>query len=204
MGALMTERRPVQATPENWMLPPEEGWTYDQVKDLDLPFDWELVWGKIRPRGMTKLWHDRVRNRLYGHLFNARRTPLAVEAEHCVMIAEDTVLKPDVVVFDSTGLDIFTLECVPVENVRLVIEVVSPGSRQEDRFQKPGILAEAGVPHYWRVERGDDHFPVVHEFWRHHEVGTFAPAPDRATHRRTLKTDVPFPIEIDLHGLVEF
>lgn len=34
----------------------------------------------------------------------------------------------------------------------LVLEVVSPGSRKNDRFFKPREYAEAGVPVYWRLE----------------------------------------------------
>ncbi|SHF44783.1 Uma2 family endonuclease [Streptoalloteichus hindustanus] len=32
------------------------------------------------------------------------------------------------------------------------MEIVSPGSRKQDRTLKPMVLAEAGVPHFWRVE----------------------------------------------------
>ena len=34
----------------------------------------------------------------------------------------------------------------------LAVEVVSPASRRMDRMIKPSVLAEAGVPAYWRVE----------------------------------------------------
>jgi Uma2 family endonuclease len=203
MGALMMEQRPANATPDNWMVPPEDGWTYDQVKDLDVPFEWELVAGRIMPRGQTKWWHDRVRNEIFHRLRNAEHPPLTAEAERCVMLSPDMVLKPDAVVFDETGQDVFTQDCTPVEKVKLVVEVVSPGSRTDDRYLKPGILAEAKVPYFWRVERGKDELPEVHEFWWHHEAGTFAPAPDRTTHVGKLKTDVPFPIEIDLRTLLK-
>jgi Uma2 family endonuclease len=203
MGALMTEQRPVKATPETWMVPPEDGWTYDQVKDLDVPFEWELVAGRIMPRGQTKMWHDRVRNEMYFRLRSVRRAPLIVDAERCVMLSPDTVLKPDIVVYDGTGENIFTQDCTPVEKVKLVVEVVSPGSRIDDTFTKPGLLGEAKVPCYWRVDRGKNNLPEVHEFWWHYEAGTFAPAPDRTTHRGKLKTDVPFSIEIDLASLIE-
>jgi hypothetical protein len=33
----------------------------------------------------------------------------------------------------------------------LVVEVVSKGSRREDRGSKPLAYAEAGIPHFWRV-----------------------------------------------------
>ncbi|WP_223267490.1 Uma2 family endonuclease [Streptosporangium nondiastaticum] len=207
MGAVMAAeaRREQQerATPENWMYPPADGWTYDQVKELVLPFDWELLDGNIVVRGATKWWHNRVRDRLYFGLESARREPFAVDVEQPVFIDEHNVPKPDVVVFDKIGLDIRTLDCIPVEKVALAIEVVSPRSRREDRFSKPGMYAEVCIDQYWRVERGEDDVPRVHEFWLHPEAGVYAPAPDRPTHTTILKTDVPFPVEIDLRSLIE-
>lgn len=38
----------------------------------------------------------------------------------------------------------------------------------------------------------------VAEFWLHPEAGVYAPAPDRPTHVGRLKTDLPYPVEIDL------
>ncbi|GAA1909626.1 hypothetical protein GCM10009837_37440 [Streptomyces durmitorensis] len=114
-----------------------------------------------------------------------------------------TVPKSDVIVFDKTGLDIATLDRIPAEKVVLAVEVVSPGSRKDDRFLKPGMYAEAGIAYYWRVERGDEIAPVVHEFWRHHESGVFVPSPERPVHTGKLTTEVPFPIDIDLRSLIE-
>ncbi|GAB3908763.1 hypothetical protein GCM10029964_109060 [Kibdelosporangium lantanae] len=45
-----------------------------------------------------------------------------------------------------------TTRPIPGGAVLLVVEVVSKGSRKEDRGSKPIAYAEAGVPHYWRVE----------------------------------------------------
>ncbi|MGS2616874.1 Uma2 family endonuclease [Micromonospora sp. LZ34] len=48
-------------------------------------------------------------------------------------------------------------------DVALVVEVESPSSRRHDRFTKPALYAEAGIPAYWRVERGD-FGPVVYRY----------------------------------------
>lgn len=80
---------------------------------------------------------------------------------------------------------------------------MSPGSRKEDKFLKPGMYAEAGIDYYWRVERGEENVPVVHEFWRHYETGVYAPSPEQPTHISKLTTEVPFPLDIDLRGLIE-
>ncbi|MEU4685300.1 Uma2 family endonuclease [Streptomyces xinghaiensis] len=192
-----------QATPDTWMFPPEEGWTSDRVKDLELPFDWQLVDGKIVVRGMTALWHDGVRDGMYDRLKSARREPFAVNVERCVLVDKCNVTKTDIAVYDKRDLDLFTVEYLPVAKVALVVEVVSPLSRQEDRVRKPAMFAEAKVPYYWRVERGDDGLPVVHELWLHHDLGMYVPAPAHPSHTGKLDTDLPFPVTIDLHDLVE-
>lgn len=111
--------------------------------------------------------------------------------------------KPDVVVFDQAGLDIRTVEQIPVEKVVLAVEVVSEGSRLADRFAKPALYAQAGIPSYWRIERDDDDLPVVHEFWLHDETGVYAPSPERPVHTGKLVASIPFPVDIDLRVLTE-
>ncbi|MGW1174315.1 Uma2 family endonuclease [Kitasatospora sp. NPDC002543] len=188
------------AEPIDWKLPPSQGWTYEQVKSMDLPFDWELVDGAVVVRGMAKWWHDQVRDQLLIALSAARIAPYVVNVERCVLLDEHNATKPDVVVIDKTGLDFFELECTSPESVALAVEVVSPGSLAADRFRKPGQYAEKGIPSYWRVERGIDNLPIVHEFHRDEEKGVYLPV---AQHEGVLRTSVPFPVEIDLAGVVE-
>lgn len=188
------------AEPIDWMNAPSQGWTYEQVKYLDLPFDWELVDGVIVPRGLASMWHDQVRNALYNALRGARVESYAGSVESCVLLDEHNTCKPDVVVFDRTGLDVFEPECLPVESVVLAVEVVSPGSRATDRFRKPAQYAEKKIPYYWRVERGIDNLPVVHEFHRDEEKGVYLPV---AQHEHVLRTELPYPVEIDLGKAVE-
>ncbi|MFD5316101.1 Uma2 family endonuclease [Streptomyces sp. NPDC127098] len=205
MGVLMTERpQEIQATSDNWWCPPEEGWTYDQVKDVELPFDWELVDGVIVVRGQTPHWHDMVKGEIFRALSSAGPKAYAVRVETCVLVDERNVIKPDVVVFEKRGLDPFTMECVPVASVRLAVEVVSPGSKRRDQWLKPAILVEAGVPHYWRVERDRENLPVVHEYRIDPDTGAYIPAHEYAIHREKLSAEKPFPIDIDLRALIEF
>lgn len=194
-----------RATPETWMHPPTDGWTYDQVKGLALQFDWEFVGGSVAVREMTDWWHDAVRDKLYLALMSALVEPFTANIDRCVMVDERTVVKSDVVLFDKRGLDVRTHDCIPIDRVALAIEVSSsPGTRHLDRFLKPGLYAEAGTGSYWRVERGDGDVPVVRELSLHGETAmNGAPTRERAAHVGTLKTDVPFPIEIDLRDLIE-
>ncbi|WP_206506500.1 Uma2 family endonuclease [Streptomyces chrestomyceticus] len=199
---MSTGRRLETATPETWMSPPADGWTFDQLKDLDLPFAWELVDGTIVARERTVPWHNRVRDRLLRSLEDARRDPYEVLAEQSVRIDGRNTPEPDVIVFDGQGQDLWELESVPVQWVVLVVEVVSTGSQQDDRVRKPAMFAAAGVPYFWRVEHGPEHVPEVHEFWLHRELGRYIPAPEHPLHRTKLETEHPFPVSFDLTGFV--
>ncbi len=185
------------------MFPPADGWTFDEVKHLELPFDWELVDGRIVVRGQTKFWHNRVRDRLLIALEAARTEPYEVVTEQCVMVDEQNTNKPDVIVFDPRKLEFLELECVPVNRLALVVEVVSPGSRQDDRVRKRALFATAKVPLYWRVELERDQV-AVHEYWLNTDTRSYIPAPMHPVHQHKLITEVPFPVEIDLDILVGF
>lgn len=200
----MTTPRPTRATEDTWMFPPGDGWTFDQVKHLELPFDWELVDGVIVARGQAKFWHNRVRDRLTYALEAARTEPYEVVAEQCVMVDERNTPKPDVIVFDPRKLNFFELECVPADKLALVVEVVSPGSRQDDRVRKPALFAANKVPCYWRVELDRDRQLAVHEYWLNVDTRSYVSAPMHPVHHGKLITEVPFPVEIDLDGLVGF
>jgi Uma2 family endonuclease len=43
------------------------------------------------------------------------------------------------------------------EQVAIAVEVVSPGTKRRDRFQKPGAYASVGIPHYWRIDQDPVH-----------------------------------------------
>ncbi|WP_306184377.1 MULTISPECIES: Uma2 family endonuclease [unclassified Streptomyces] len=200
----MTTPQQGRATEETWMFPPADGWTFDQVKHLELPFDWELVDGVIVVRGQTRFWHNRVRDRLLRTLEAAVTEPYEVVAEQCVMVDDRNTPKPDLIVFDPRKLDFFELECVPVDRLALVLEVVSPGSRQDDRVRKPALFAACKVPCYWRVELDRDQRLAVHEYWLNTDTRAYIPAPMHPVHHDKLVTELPFPVEIDLEALVGF
>ncbi|KUN69336.1 hypothetical protein AQJ46_21535 [Streptomyces canus] len=185
MGAVMTT--PQQATEDTWMFPPAHGWTFDQVKHLELPFNRELVDGRIVVRGQTEFWHNRVRDRLAAALEAARAEPYEVVAEQCVTVDNQN-----------------TPNCVPVRNVTLVVEVVSPGSHQDDRVREPALFAAHTVPYYWRVELDRDQKLAVHEYRLNVDTLAYFPAPSHPDHHDKLVSELAFPVEVDLDALVGF
>ncbi|MGW0084065.1 Uma2 family endonuclease [Streptomyces sp. NPDC003393] len=205
MGAvMMTTPQFGPATEDTWMFPPATGWTFDQVKHLELPFDWELVDGVIVAWGQTNVWHNEVRDGIADALKEARVKPYRVLTEQCVMVDERNTPKPDVIVYDPRKLNFFEAACIPVDKLALAVEVVSPGSRQDDRVRKPALFATCKVPCYWRVELDRDQKLAVHEYWLNADTRTYIPAPMHPVHHEKLVTEVPFPVEIDLEALVGF
>jgi Uma2 family endonuclease len=75
--------------------------------------------------------------------------------------------------------------------VELVVEVVSPGTRRRDRFEKPGGYAATGIKNYWRVEQDPVH---VHAY-RLGEDGQYELIADSA---EELVVDQPFPIRLPI------
>jgi hypothetical protein len=66
---------------------------------------------------------------------------------------------------------------VPASAVVLAVEVVSPSSTTHDRFIKPALYAEAGIPSYWRVEHGTDGRPSTCTRWLSMPAVSATPAP---------------------------
>jgi Uma2 family endonuclease len=74
------------------------------------------------------------------------------------------LLVPDVLAVRTSDIDAGDNPlAVPAAAVPLAVEVVSPSSTTHDRFTKPALYAEAGIPNYWRVEHGKDG-PTVHVY----------------------------------------
>ena len=104
-----------------------------------------------------------------------------------------SVLEPDVLVVPAAAASRRTSPSSRPADLLLVVEVVSPSSRRMDRMVKPSILAEFGIPAYWRVELDGPEAPlvVVHaldgEVYR--EVATVRAG-------ESVVVDVPFPVEL--------
>ncbi len=127
---------------------------------LSLPEDTraEIVDGVLRPMVRSNKRGRRVQRRL-ASLIEAQLPPvLRVEEEEVVVFraTPPEARIPDVVVFraaaDPTGATNYT----PADDVRLVVEVVSPGTQTADRYEKPGEYARNGIPSFWRIELEPD------------------------------------------------
>lgn len=138
-------------------------WTFDDL--VLLPDDgrrWEVVDGALLQVTPPTRLHDVVSKRLAFQLHGQLPGEWEVEHEFGLRLGSDGRV-PDVGIArkdapfrrDDVGLS--------SEHVLLLAEVVSTGSRKNDRFFKPIEYAQAGVAHYWRVETDPEIFVVTHE-----------------------------------------
>ena len=75
----------------------------------------------------------------------------------------------------------------------------SPGGLVlRDRNVKLRKYAEAGIANYWRVE-DEDGSPVIHAYEIDGPTRSYVPT---GIHRHELRTTTPFPIKLDVDGLV--
>lgn len=110
---------------------------------------YELVDGVLLMSPSPRPLHQRVVARvLLAVLRECPRDCEALPAPVDVVLADDTVLIPDVVVGRRRDFTERALVGTPV----LAVEVISPSSRLIDTELKRARLAAAGCPHYWLID----------------------------------------------------
>src|SRR3569833_2490440 len=140
---------------EYWPSPPPWGWTAD---DMDhLPTDGpngepdffkrvELIDGALVFMSPQRRFHERVIRGLTNSL-NAQVPEHLIAVTHMdVKLGHRMRPCPDVLVID-TAADDDRRTFYNADEVRLVVEIVSPESEDRDRKLKPVRYAEAGIPH---------------------------------------------------------
>ncbi|MCX5194632.1 Uma2 family endonuclease [Streptomyces sp. NBC_00249] len=182
----------------DWMRPPRaEGWFAEDLDRLpEAPRHTELIHGAL----VFTLW---PRSWWHGHLVTVLTVALMEQAPADARVGREMTVKldprnrpePDLLV-TTASYDADRTWFAP-EEVRLVVEVVSPESAHRDRTVKLRKYAEAGIPHYWCIE-DEDGAPVVHVYELDEPTRAYAPA---GIFRGSLQRSVPFEITLDLTEL---
>lgn len=180
-------------------IPPPGGFTVEQYEALNIEYRHvELIDGRIVVNAAPLRWHQRVVLGLTNLLMACAPEDVSVMQEQAVRLSDDTAPEPDVMAIDAEADD-YDVRSFPAVVVRLVIEVVSPGNANDDRMDKPGRYARAGIPHFWLVER-DGIMPVVHTYERDPLTEVYVPT---GVHRERLRLSAPWPIDIELADVVK-
>jgi Uma2 family endonuclease len=158
---------------------------------LNLPDDAprvELVDGVMQVVPSPTVGHQDIGSLLW--LWLRRHAPAYLSSTTAigVVVGANTTYEPDVVLrrVDSDSRHHY----LTPEEVVLVVEVVSRGTRRRDRFDKPLAYAQAGILYYWRVEQDP-----VHVFAYKLNNGKYEDASDSA---EELVLDKPFPIRMPI------
>ena len=183
----------------DWMRPPRAaGWFAEDLDHLpEAPRHTELIDGAlVFMMSPQRSWHGRLVTALTTTLMEQAPAGYEVEREMTIRLDSRNRPEPDLLV-TTARYDPDRTFFTP-QDVRLVVEVMSPESAHRDRTVKLRKYAEAGIPGYWCVE--EEHgAPVVHVYELDEPTRAYAPA---AICRTVLQRPVPFDIVIDLGRLV--
>jgi Uma2 family endonuclease len=182
-------------------MPPREGFTADDLDRIpDLPPHTELIDGSLVLVSPQKRFHMRMLRLLELQMVMQAPEELSVEREMTVVLGERQRPEPDLMLVRARASADDDATSVSGEDVLLAVEVVSPESEIRDRRRKPELYAEAGIPHFWLVEKKDSG-PAVF-------VYELDPVNERYTnvgvHRERLKVSAPCDLDIDLTRLPHF
>jgi len=168
-------------------------WTEEDL--VGLPDDgqrYELLEGALLVNPPAGGRHQLVSLRLAGRLDAIAPDDLVVVEALGVRVPGGSVLVPDVLVAERDAVLVNDSGILDAAVVRLAVEIVSPGSRTQDRITKPALYAEARIPSFWRVELDDG--PTIFAYRldgsTYTELATARPG-------QSLELDEPFPVSLD-------
>ncbi len=177
--------------------PPPGGFTIADLDEMDdLGHHVELISGGLVVNARPSTWHTTVMLNLWRTVADQAPPEYRVLCEQGVKVDDGTRPEPEVLALraDATDPDASTYTG---RDVVLAVEIVSPGSERRDRRDKPPLYAEAGVVHFWRVERQAD-LPVVHTYELDETTRGYVAT---GIYRGTLTVPVPWPLTVDLTRL---
>jgi len=135
-------------------IPLHSYWTADLVREL--PDDgnrYELVRGELLVTPAPRPRHQRVHSRLLAALHRYLEVEPVGEVWSSpadISWGPDTLVQPDLFVVPPG--EAAAERWAEVRHLLLVVEILSPGTARQDRFQKRRRYQEAGVPVYWIVD----------------------------------------------------
>ncbi len=111
-----------------------------------------------------------------------------------VTLADDTVLQPDVLVFDRKQVTARDLPGAPL----LAVEVLSPSTRRFDLHTKRARYEAAGTTSYWVVDPGEPPSVIAWEL----RGGAYVEVAS-VTGREKFAAELPFPVTVVPDELVD-
>ncbi|MEU4403849.1 Uma2 family endonuclease [Streptosporangium sp. NPDC023963] len=150
-----------------WETPGELG--IDEWFELNSRDDggrYELIDGSLIVSPAPSAQHQWIGDRLRRFLEDSAPEELMVVTGTGLLLDSRPGVIPDVMVVERKPIR-DGAQVVDPEWAHLVVEIVSRSTTAVDRIIKPAKYAEAGIPHFWRVEmkpfrgQGSDELPVI-------------------------------------------
>lgn len=174
-----------------------EPWTFEDLLALpESAWRYEIVDGALLMTPPAGIWHEAVSTTLRdiikgsvgpGHMLLG---PIGVDMHPTYLIPDLSVVRRDAVRPDRDRAN--------AAELLLVVEIVSPGSVSTDRILKPVKYAEAGIPHFWRIETRPElsltAYALPEGASGYTEVGTW-------TAGQTAPIRAPFEVDIEIAEL---
>jgi Uma2 family endonuclease len=182
----------------NWLRPPPGGFTADDLDRLpDLPPHTELIDGSLVFVSPQTTFHLLTMGLLETGLRRCAPDTVRVRREMTVTLDNRQRPEPDVLVINAAAAVDLDQTTFRAADVVMAVEVVSPDSERRDRERKPQLYAQAGIPHFWRVENVAGR-PAVYVYELDLSTRAYALT---GIHHDQLTLTVPFDIDIDMTGL---
>ncbi|MER7503156.1 Uma2 family endonuclease [Nonomuraea pusilla] len=183
-----------------WLIPPPQGFVAEDLDRLPgLPLHAELIDGSLVFFSPQTAFHSCSLSLFQLELGRAVPPGFRVLRRTSLILDEDQRPQPDLCVTRFDGPR-DPGHAYRGHDVRLVAEVVSADSRSRDRKRKPALYAEAGIPHFWRVEN-DRGRPMVYVYELDPATASYVVT---GIHRGRLRLAVPFEVDIDLTRIDHF
>lgn len=154
--------------PPTWLAPPG-GYTAEKFLAMrGLPKHTELIDGGLVFVSPQRKWHRRVVDMLRGQLRAQLPDSVRADREMAVRLNDRQMPEPDVLVVSAAA------------------------------YVRDEPYAKAGIPNYWRVERGDGDQVIVYAYELDPVSERYLPV---GIYHERLTTQVPFALDIDLTAL---
>lgn len=178
--------------------PPADGWTTDDLEKFpEDDIHRELLDGVLLEFPTPSSIHQVIAMRLGVALEQTCPKHLFVSQANEVQLSRSRLFVPDVLVASFEAAERRGGKFDAGEVV-LAVEIVSPSSETMDRVLKPALYAEAGIPHFWRIETQSG--LTVHTYRLQPEDGTKVYRPS-GTFKETIELTEPWLIRISVERL---
>jgi Uma2 family endonuclease len=174
-------------------LPDRQDWTVDDLASLPKDLRYELIEGRLILPSPTPI-HQDIGVRVLLALEVECPPDLMVVTDLSLQVDRRNEPRPDVVVI---SLEHANASPVPVADAVLAVEVISADSRFRDMYAKAKVYAKAEVANYWVIDPLHEDGIVLTEFRPGHN-GDYEIISSTSG---IFKTDVPYPVTIDLPAL---